>query len=83
MRQTRVPRAGIVAVMVDGAEVIDTDVFTLLGVRRDGVASVVDLVADGVGAARRRAYALLKEHASCEAVEVWHGGGLMETVVRN
>jgi hypothetical protein len=68
--------------MTDGADLIDTDIFTLLGVRRDGVASVVDLVADGLGAARRRAEAMLKEHGSCEAVEVWRDGGLVEKVVR-
>ncbi|MDB5444479.1 MAG: hypothetical protein JWP86_1109 [Phenylobacterium sp.] len=68
--------------MTGGAEIIDTDVFTLLGVRRDGVASVVDLVADDPAGARRRAEALLKEHASCEAVEVWRDGGLFEKIVR-
>jgi len=68
--------------MRGGAAIIDTDVFTLLGVRRDGIASIVDLVADEVGAARRRAHALLKEHASCEAVEVWLDGGLIEKIVR-
>ncbi len=73
----------MIAHMTGGAEVIDTDVFTLLGVRRDGVASVVDLVADGPAGARRRAQALLKEHASCEAVEVWRDGGLLEKIVRS
>jgi hypothetical protein len=69
--------------MVDGAAVIDTDVFTLLGVRRDGVASVVDLVADGPVNARLRAEALLKEHASCEAVEIWRAGDLVEKILRS
>ena len=73
----------MIAHMTGGAEVIDTDVFTLLGVRRDGVASVVDLVADGPAGARRRAQALLKEHASCETVEVWRDGGLLEKIVRS
>jgi hypothetical protein len=68
--------------MTSGADLIDTDVFTLLGVRRDGVASVVDLVADGPLSARSRAEALLKEHASCEAVEVWRDGALVEKVLR-
>ena len=68
--------------MTGGVAVIDSDVFTLLGVRRDGIASIVDLVADDLGSARRRAEALLKEHASCEAVEVWHGGGLIEKIQR-
>lgn len=69
--------------MVDGAQIMDSDVFTLLGVRRDGVASVVDLVADGVTSARERARALLREHASCEAVEVWREGGLIEKILRS
>lgn len=69
--------------MVDGAQIADTDVFTLLGVRRDGVASVVDLVADGLASVRPRAEALLKEHASCEAVEVWRDGGLVEKILRS
>jgi hypothetical protein len=68
--------------MTHGADLIDTDIFTLLGVRRDGIASVVDLVADGLSAARRRARAMLHEHGSCEAVEVWRDGGLIEKVVR-
>lgn len=68
--------------MVDGAQVIDTDVFTLLGVRRDGIASVVDLVAADAKSARTRAEAMLREHASCEAVEVWRDGGLLEKVLR-
>ncbi|HEV2530883.1 hypothetical protein [Phenylobacterium sp.] len=68
--------------MTGAVSVLDTEVFTLLGVRRDGVASVVDLVADDVGAARRRAQALLKEHASCEAVELWRDGGLIEKLLR-
>jgi hypothetical protein len=68
--------------MTGGADLMDTDVFTLLGVRRDGVASVVDLVADGPGHARNRAEAMLNEHGSCEAVEVWQGGALVEKIVR-
>ena len=58
------------------------DIYTLLGVREDGVASVVDLVAEGASFAHRRAEALLQEHASCEAVEVWRDGGLVEKVSR-
>jgi len=69
------------AVMMGGVETIDT-MYTLLGVRRDGIASVVDLVADEIGSVRRRAEALLKEHASCEAVEVWRDGGMIEKIVR-
>ena len=69
--------------MGDGAELADSDVVTLLGVRRDGVASVVDLVADGAASVRQRAEALLKEHASCETVEVWRAGGLVEKILRS
>ncbi|HSV02069.1 MAG TPA: hypothetical protein VLI41_02595 [Phenylobacterium sp.] len=61
---------------------IKDEVLTLLGVRPDGVASIVDLVADGPIEARFRAEALLREHASCEAVEVWRGGALLEKVLR-
>lgn len=77
-------RACHYALMEDGALTITTeDVYTLLGVRRDGIASVVDLVADGQASARLRAEALLKEHASCEAVEVWRDGGLLEKIYRS
>lgn len=55
---------------------------TLLGVRRDGVASVIDLVAGGPAEARRQAAALLREHASCEAVEIWRDGVLVEKLLR-
>jgi hypothetical protein len=68
--------------MTDGAAIIETEIFTLLGVRRDGIASVVDLVADGAAAARHRATAMLKEHASCEAVELWCDGALIEKIER-
>jgi hypothetical protein len=43
---------------------------------------VIDLVPDGPGRARERAQALLREHASCEAVEVWRGGLMVEKVLR-
>jgi hypothetical protein len=71
--------------MTDGTLTLNAgdDVYTLLGVRRDGVASVVDLVADDARTAHLRAEALLREHASCEAVEVWREGGLVEKIVRN
>jgi hypothetical protein len=59
------------------------DVFTLLGVRGDGVASIVDLVpAEGLAAVRSRARWLLNEHASCRVVEVWRGGALVEELAR-
>ena len=57
--------------------------FTLLGVRPDGVASVVDLVvAADMIAARRQASALLTEHQSCSLVEVWRDGALIEQLTR-
>jgi hypothetical protein len=57
--------------------------YTLLGVRPDGVASVVDLIAaDNVGLARTRAEALLREHLSCNRVEVWRDGALLEQLAR-
>jgi len=62
---------------------VTEDVYTLLGVRRDGVASVVDLVATPeLPTVRARAEALLREHASCETVEVWRGGALVEQLDR-
>ena len=69
--------------MQDGAGIIAIEeVYTLLGVRPDGVASVVDLVADDADRAHHRAAALLREHASCDAVEIWRDGVLVETVGR-
>jgi hypothetical protein len=69
--------------MQDGAAIIAIDdVFTLLGVRRDGVASVVDLQPGEVADARRRAQRLLHEHDSCVAVEIWRDGSLIEKVAR-
>ncbi|CAN7207503.1 hypothetical protein LJR219_000601 [Phenylobacterium sp. LjRoot219] len=60
------------------------DVFyTLLGVRPDGVASVVDLVpADSSLDVRRCAEALLREHLSCSFVEVWCDGQLIDQLAR-
>ena len=68
--------------MPGATELLDAEVFTLLGVRLDGFASVVDLVADGLATARQRADALLAEHASCVSVELWRDGGLVEKVRR-
>jgi hypothetical protein len=57
--------------------------YTLLGVRPDGVASVVDLIAtENLGLARTRAEALLREHLSCNRVEVWRDGALLEQLAR-
>ena len=59
------------------------DVITLLGVRGDGVASIVDLMpAEGLPAVRSRARRLLEEHASCRVIEVWRGGALVEELAR-
>lgn len=56
---------------------------TLLCVRADGVAPVVDLAPwTDLANLQRRAKRLLAEHASCEAVEVWRDGALLERVVR-
>ncbi len=52
--------------------------YTLLGVRPDGVASIVDLVAaEDLLMARRHARAMLREHLSCNLVEVWRDGALL------
>lgn len=57
--------------------------FTLLGVRPDGIASVVDLVeAEDLGVALRQATALLREHLSCSLVEVWRDGVLVDQLGR-
>jgi hypothetical protein len=58
--------------------------YTLLCVRADGIASVVDLIsAEAMEPVRRRAAALLKEHASCAHVEVWRDGALLEQLDRD
>ena len=62
-------------------EVTD-DVLTLLGVRADGVASVVDLEPNGLPSARARARAILAEHLSCKTVEIWREGALLTRVAR-
>ena len=57
--------------------------YTLLGVRPDGVASVVDLVeSEELGVALRQAVALLREHLSCSHVEVWRDGQLIDQLAR-
>jgi hypothetical protein len=59
------------------------EVITLLGVLADGVASVVDLLpADEAPRARCRAQWLLCEYASCQMVEIWRAGILMEQISR-
>jgi hypothetical protein len=60
------------------------DVYTLLGVRGDGVVSMVDLLpAAEAPSARARALALLREHGSCHTVEVWRDGALVDQVARS
>ena len=57
--------------------------FTLLGVRADGVASIIDLVpSQSLTEVRVRAQWLLREHASCSRVEVWRDGALVEQLGR-
>ena len=71
--------------MVEGSRTLEPmgEVFTLLGVRGDGIASVVDLMAaENLPDVRRRARWLLKEHASCSTVEVWRDGALLEELGR-
>jgi hypothetical protein len=55
------------------------ETYTLLGVRADGVASIVDLVpASNLEYARHRALAMLAEHSSCRTIEVWFDGSMVE-----
>ena len=60
------------------------NVYTLVGLRADGVASVVDIrpagEADGGLSAGA---AFLAEHASCNRVEVWLDGQLLTTLSRS
>jgi len=57
--------------------------YTLLAVRADGVAPVVDLMlAETFDRVRAQAQAMLAEHASCRTVEVWRGGVLLEEFSR-
>jgi hypothetical protein len=59
------------------------DFYTLLCVRPDGIASVVDLVAArDLSIVRHRAEALLNEHLSADTVEVWCDGALLEQLER-
>jgi hypothetical protein len=62
----------------------DDDYYTLLGIRADGAASVVDLVLVSEGdMLTDRADALLAEHASCHQVEVWRGSDLVKRFERS
>ena len=57
--------------------------FTLLGRRRDGVSPTLDLVLSrSVEDALVEARAFLKQHVSCDAVEVWIEGRRLATIRR-
>jgi len=56
--------------------------YTLLGIRLDGVPSVVDVVYAPLPSALSRARALFKEHASCISIEIWRDSGLVERLAR-
>ncbi|WP_305698523.1 hypothetical protein [Phenylobacterium sp.] len=58
------------------------DYYTLLGVRADGVASVIEVLMAPMPAVRHKADALLAEHASCVHVEVWKGATLIDQFAR-
>ncbi|MFN3585448.1 hypothetical protein [Phenylobacterium sp.] len=61
----------------------EEDYCTLLGVRADGVAPIVDLAPwTELSQLRRLAERLLADHASCEAVEVWRAGTLLDRIER-
>lgn len=56
-------------------------IYTLLGVREDGVSPVIQLTPATTRAqALREARSFLAEHRSCAAVEVWKDGALVQTV---
>lgn len=56
---------------------------TLMGVRADGVATFVDLMPmETKDVVQARARWLLGEHASCDAVEIWCGGTLVDRIER-
>jgi hypothetical protein len=59
-------------------------VYTLVGLRADGVAPMVDIrpVGEADGGVSAGA-AFLAEHASCERVEVWLGAELLNTLSRS
>jgi hypothetical protein len=66
--------------MDDGSTTLaGEDFYTLLCVRADGVASFVDVFpAPDALRVRLRAAALLREHRSCDKVEIWRDGALVE-----
>ncbi len=51
--------------------------------RSDGSAPVVDIVPSiELQDVRAHAHRLLREHASCETVEIWRGGFLLQRMTR-
>jgi hypothetical protein len=63
---------------------MDDESYTLLAVRPDGGVPVVDLIAGGSRAdALARARAFLAEHASCDRVEVWLAGRMVDEITRD
>ncbi|MDP3173800.1 MAG: hypothetical protein Q8M88_05140 [Phenylobacterium sp.] len=58
------------------------DYYTLLGVRADGVASVIEVLMAAMPSVRHKADSLLAEHASCVHVEVWKGATLVDRFAR-
>jgi hypothetical protein len=60
------------------------NVYTLVGLRADGIAPMVDIrpVGEADGGLRAGA-AFLAEHASCDRVEVWLNGELLTTLSRS
>ena len=66
-----------------GSDSVAEDYYPLLGVRPDGVASVVDIVlAESEAVALERGRRFLADHASCSEVEVWRGGLLLTRLER-
>lgn len=73
------------SLLVDNVVAIEPSevIYTLLGVRDDGVASVVDMIAaESLVTVRRFAEALLREHQSCSLVEVWRDATLVDQLAR-
>lgn len=56
--------------------------YTLLAVRPDGSVPVVDLVVGGRGQVLSHARAFLAEHRSCDRVEIWLDGRLVDEIGR-
>ncbi|MCR5873361.1 hypothetical protein LRS10_03630 [Phenylobacterium sp. J426] len=71
--------------MEEGLTLIAAEEYcTLLCVRADGIAPVVDLAPwTELEHLQGRAERLLREHQSCDAVELWRGGALVDRIVRS